>query len=61
MTTPRTSHVLGDEWRTIQARGNMVKVPVTVYHDLDPVERTLRDGVDEATTRILIDDAQAVA
>ena len=52
---------LGDEWRTIQARRNMVKVPATVYHDLDPVERTMRDGVDEDTTRILIDDAQAVA
>ena len=41
---------LGDEWRTIQARRNMVKVPATVYHDLDPVERTMRDGVDEDTT-----------
>ena len=52
---------LGDEWRIIQARRKMAKVPATLYHDLDPVERTLRDGVDEETTRILIDNADAVA
>lgn len=52
---------LGDEWRTIQARRNMVKVPATIYHDLDPVERTMRDGVDDETQRILIDNAEAVA
>jgi ribonuclease G len=52
---------LGDEWRTIQARRNMAKVPATIYADLDPVERTMRDGVDDETTRVLIDDAEAVA
>ncbi len=52
---------LGDEWRTIQARRNMAKIPATIYHDLDPVERTLRDGVDGETTRILIDDPDAYA
>lgn len=52
---------LGDEWRTIQSRRVMAKVPATLYHDLDPVERTMRDGVDEDTTRVLIDDAEAVA
>ena len=52
---------LGDEWRIIQARRNMAKVPATLYHDLDPVERTMRDGVDEETTSILIDSADAVA
>ena len=52
---------LGDEWRAIQARRNMAKVPATIYHDLDPVERTMRDGVDDDTQRILIDNAEAVA
>ncbi|MCE9522337.1 MAG: Rne/Rng family ribonuclease [Alphaproteobacteria bacterium] len=52
---------LGDEWRIIQARRTMAKVPATLYHDLDPVERTMRDGVDEDTTRVLIDNADAVA
>ncbi|MEQ1755558.1 MAG: Rne/Rng family ribonuclease [Micropepsaceae bacterium] len=52
---------LGEEWQTILARKRMAKVPATIYHDLDPVERTLRDGVDEETTRIVIDDASAVA
>ena len=52
---------LGDDWRTIQARRNMAKLPATIYHDLDPVERTLRDGVDGDTTRILIDDPDAYA
>ena len=39
----------------------MIKVPATIYHDLDPVERTLRDGVDGETTRVVIDDADAYA
>ncbi|MBP6014541.1 MAG: Rne/Rng family ribonuclease [Alphaproteobacteria bacterium] len=52
---------LGDEWRIIQARRNMAKVPATLYHDLDPVERTMRDGVDNETSRVLIDNAEAVA
>jgi ribonuclease G len=52
---------LGDEWRAIQSRRNMAKVPATIYADLDPVERTMRDGVDDDTTRILIDSAEAVA
>jgi len=51
---------LGDEWGVILARRRMAKVPATIYHDLDPVERTMRDGVDETTTRILIDDLEAV-
>ena len=52
---------LGEEWQAIQGRKRMAKVPATVYHDLDPVERTLRDGVDEATTRIVVDDPEAAA
>lgn len=52
---------LGEEWQTILARKRMAKIPATIYHDLDPVERTLRDGVDEDTKRIVIDDAGAVA
>lgn len=52
---------LGDEWRAIQARRNMAKIPATIYHDLDPVERTMRDGVDDTTDRVLIDSAEAVA
>jgi ribonuclease G len=52
---------LGEEWQTILARKRMAKVPATIFHDLDPVERTLRDGVDDETKRILIDDAEAAA
>jgi ribonuclease G len=52
---------LGDEWRAIQARRSMAKIPATIYHDLDPVERTMRDGVDDTTDRVLIDNAEAVA
>lgn len=52
---------LGDEWQTILARKRMAKVPATIFHDLDPVERTLRDGVDDDTKRILIDDSEAAA
>ena len=52
---------LGDEWRAIQSRTKMAKIPATIFHDLDPVERTMRDGVDDDTQRILIDNAEAVA
>jgi ribonuclease G len=52
---------LGEEWQSILGRKRMAKVPATVYHDLDPVERTMRDGVDEDTVRIVVDDADAAA
>ena len=42
------------------AKRQSAKAPATLYHDLDPVERTLRDMVRSHTTRVVIDDAAAV-
>jgi ribonuclease G len=51
---------LAEAWRPVLARRQSAKAPATLYHDLDPVERTMRDTVRSHTSRIVIDDAQAV-
>jgi len=50
---------LSEAWRAVMARRQSAPVPATLYHDLDPVERTMRDEVDDETSRVLIDDASA--
>jgi ribonuclease G len=50
---------LAESWRPVMARRQSAVAPSTLYHDLDPVERTMRDEVDALTARVLIDDAQA--
>ncbi|MBV8975767.1 MAG: Rne/Rng family ribonuclease [Alphaproteobacteria bacterium] len=50
---------LAEMWRPVMAKRKTASVPSTLYHDLDPVERTLRDLVRDDTVRILIDDAGA--
>jgi ribonuclease G len=52
---------LADAWRPVLAKRQAANSPATLYHDLDPVERTLRDMVRADTVRILIDDAASVA
>jgi ribonuclease G len=51
---------LADAWRPVLARRQSVASPATLYHDLDPVERTLRDVVRAETVRVLIDDPVSV-
>jgi ribonuclease G len=50
---------LAEAWRPVMARRQSATAPATLYHDLDPVERTMRDEVDASTTRVLIDDRAA--
>jgi ribonuclease G len=50
---------LAEAWRPVMQRRKKMPVPSTLYHDLDPVERTMRDEIDAQTTRVVIDDAQA--
>ena len=50
---------LAESWRPVMARRQSAEAPATLYHDLDPVERTMRDEVDASTTRVLIDDRAA--
>ncbi len=51
---------LAEAWRPVLTKRQSAKAPATLYHDLDPVERTLRDMVRVDTTRVLIDDMVAV-
>ncbi len=50
---------LRDTWRDIQVKLQSAKVPSALFLDLDPVAQTLRDHVDEETSRVLIDDFDA--
>ena len=50
---------LAEAWRPVMARRQSAEAPATLYHDLDPVERTMRDEVDASTSRVLIDDRAA--
>jgi ribonuclease G len=51
---------LADAWRPVLERRRTATAPATLYHDLDPVERTMRDVVRAEMTRILIDDPVAL-
>jgi ribonuclease G len=51
---------LAEAWRPVMTRRQCAKAPATLYHDLDPVERTMRDEVDADTARVLFDDGQAL-
>lgn len=50
---------LAEAWRPVMARRQSASAPATLYHDLDPIERTMRDEVDAQTERVLIDDREA--
>ncbi len=50
---------LADAWRPVLAKRQVARAPATLYHDLDPVERTMRDMVRSTTARVVIDDAPA--
>ncbi len=43
------------EWRKVEAARQAARAPATIWHDLDPVARTLRDNVKADTSRVLID------
>jgi len=51
---------LAEAWRPVLTKRQSAKAPAMLYHDLDPVERTLRDMVRSYTTRVVIDDPVAV-
>ena len=51
---------LAEAWRPVLAKRQAATAPATLYHDLDPVERTLRDMVRADTVRVLIDDPASV-
>lgn len=46
-------------WRELEAKRNAARVPSTIFCDLDPVARALRDCVGLETDAVIIDDAAA--
>ncbi|BCW90523.1 Ribonuclease G [Alphaproteobacteria bacterium SO-S41] len=50
---------LAISWAEIEAKKKGARVPSTVYCDLDPVARSLRDCVGVETDRVIIDDVTA--
>lgn len=50
---------LAEVWRCIQDRRKSARPPVTLYRDLGPIERAMRDVVRGDIARVLIDDAGA--
>jgi len=51
---------LAQTWQPVMERRRNARVPSTLYQDLDPIERTMRDEVDARTARVVIDDRQAL-
>ena len=51
--------MLAEIWRGIEDKRKSARPPATLYHDLGPIERTLRDAVRGDVTAVLIDDAAA--
>lgn len=51
---------LAETWRGVLTRRQNARAPAMLHHDLDPVERTMRDVVDAATTSVSIDDEHAL-
>jgi ribonuclease G len=50
---------LAEAWRPVMTKRQSAGAPATLYHDLDPIERTMRDEVDADTDSVLIDDRAA--
>ncbi|MBI1260748.1 MAG: Rne/Rng family ribonuclease [Rhizobiales bacterium] len=50
---------LAEEWRKVREIEKRSTPPHVVFHDLDPVARTMRDYVSAKTSRVIIDDADA--
>ena len=51
---------LSGVWREIAARRDAAESPATLFTDLGPIERALRDEVDARVDRVLIDNREAV-
>jgi ribonuclease G len=47
-------------WADLEAKKKAVRPPATIYCDLDPVARSLRECVGVETDRVLIDDGAAL-
>ncbi len=50
---------LAADWADVRAAQSAAKPPAILFHDLDPVAKTMRDFVSMDTGRVMIDDAAA--
>jgi len=53
------ARALAKTWACVQDKRKTARPPATLYHDLGPIERTMRDVVRGDVARVLIDDAAA--
>jgi ribonuclease G len=51
---------LAQQWQQIAVKTKAARVPSTVYCDLDPMQRAMREFVSIETDRVLIDDAASL-
>ncbi|HEY2444770.1 MAG TPA: Rne/Rng family ribonuclease [Rhizomicrobium sp.] len=51
---------LSRSWIPVAEKRRMARAPATLHHDLDPIERTMRDEVDADTVRVAVDDREAL-
>jgi len=52
---------LADIWAPVAEKRTRASAPALLHRDLDPIERIMRDEVDAATTRVIVDDRDAFA
>jgi ribonuclease G len=52
---------LAAAWTPVAEKRSRARAPALLHQDLDPVERIMRDEVDAATVRVIVDDAEAAA
>ena len=52
---------LADTWTPVADKRSRARAPALLHRDLGPIERIMRDEVDAATVRVIVDDAEALA
>ena len=52
---------IADTWTPVAEKRSRARAPALLHRDLDPIERIMRDEVDAATVRVIVDDAEALA
>jgi ribonuclease G len=49
-----------EAWTTVSARRRALQAPIVLHQELEPIERVMRDEVDNETMRVVIDDQTAL-
>jgi len=52
---------LCEAWLPVAEKRKTARAPALLYRDIDPIARTMRDEVDAATARVIVDDGEALA